>query len=191
MATEKIRTIRLYGQLGAKFGRVHELAVSSAAEAMRALSVLIPGFQQHLSESPLRYAVFIGRENIQKERLHDPAGRHDIRIAPMPAGAKRAGVFNLIVGLVLVVVGFYSGGSTWGQAAMMLGASMAVSGAMMMLSPQPPGAVDIDAPNNRPSYSFNGAVNTVAQGNNVPILYGHLIVGSAVISGGVYIEERT
>jgi len=39
------------------------------------------------------------------------------------------------------------------------------------------------------SYVFNGAVNTTAQGHPVPVGYGRMIVGSAVISAGIDVDE--
>lgn len=182
----KLKTIRLYGKLGAKFGRVHRLAVANAAEAVRALSVMLPGFESHMSNAPGGYAVFYGRENVGHEALGHPAGKDDIRIAPIPAGAKQGGLFQVIVGIVLIV----AGAVTYNPALMMAGAAMAIGGAVMMLSPQPSAAESADSANNRSSYAFNGPVNTEAQGNPVPLLYGELIVGSAVISGGVYVEDR-
>lgn len=186
----KLRTIRLYGKLGTKFGRVHQLAVANAAEAVRALCVLLPGFESHLANAPGGYTVFYGKENLQLEQIGHPCGKDDIRIAPVPAGAKSGGIFQVVVGVVLIAAGFFTGGATWGPAMMAMGAGMAVSGAMMMLSPQPKGSASADSSANNPSYAFNGAVNTEAQGNPVPLLYGELIVGSAVISGGVYAEDR-
>ena len=58
-----------------------------------------------------------------------------------------------------------------------------------MLAPQPktPGAPE--RPENRPSYAFDGPVNTAAQGNPVPVCYGRLIVGSQVVSAGMMAEE--
>lgn len=193
--SEKIRTIRLYGRLGARFGRVHRLAVANAAEAARALCVLLPGFKQELATSEergIRYAVFVGKENVGEDRLHEPPGNQDIRIAPVLHGSKRGGVLQTIVGVVLVVVGavisFYGGGL--GAPIMKLGAAMILGGVIQMLSPQPRGLSAKDSPNNGASYNFNGPVNTTAQGNPVPILYGRLVVGSAVISGGVYAEDQ-
>jgi predicted phage tail protein len=182
----KLKTIRLYGKLGAKFGRVHRLSVANAAEAVRALCVMLPGFESHMSNAPGGYAVFYGRENVGAEALGHPAGKDDIRIAPIPAGAKQGGLFQVIVGIVLVA----AGAITANPALMMAGAAMAIGGAVMMLSPQPSAAESADSANNRSSYAFNGPVNTEAQGNPVPLLYGELIVGSAVISGGVYVEDR-
>lgn len=40
---EPVRTIRLYGVLGATFGREYRLSVASPKEAIRALSVIVPG----------------------------------------------------------------------------------------------------------------------------------------------------
>lgn len=182
----KLKTIRLYGKLGAKFGRVHQLAVANAAEAVRALCVLLPGFESHLAHAPGGYTVFYGKENISPDQLKHPSGSDDIRIAPVPAGAKSGGIFAVVIGAVLIV----AGAMTANPAIIAAGVGMAMGGAMMMLSPQPPGSASADSSANNPSYAFNGAVNTEAQGNPVPLLYGEMIVGSAVISGGVYAEDR-
>lgn len=187
---QKLKTIRLYGKLGATFGRIHKLAVRNASEAMRALSITIPGFEKYLREAPCRYAVFRGKKNLSVDQFIEPSGKDDIRIAPVPNGAKSSWV-NVVLGVVLVVVGFFTYGSTTaaGMALIAGGVAMAAAGAVMMLSPQPKSA-NAEGVENRPSYSFNGAVNTVAQGNCVPVGYGKMIVGSAVISGGIYVEER-
>lgn len=55
--------VMLYGVLGARFGRVHHLAVASCAEAVHALCVKVPGFKRFLrlsEERGLTYAVFRG-----------------------------------------------------------------------------------------------------------------------------------
>lgn len=199
--SEKIRTIRLYGKLGARFGRVHRLAVSSAAEAVRALCVLLPGFHQELigsRQSGVAYAVFLGRQNIGEAELHYPPGRDEIRIAPVLAGSKRGGLLQTILGAALVMVAaFYSGGigaafasNGLGGVAASMGASMMLGGVAQMLSPQSQGLSARDSPDNGASYNFNGPVNTSAQGNPVPLLYGRMVVGSAVISAGIYAEDQ-
>lgn len=117
MQTEKIRTIRLYGILGTKFGRVHQLAVNSAAEAIRALSIMVPGFERFLAESKdngFSFAVFIGGENIDETQLRNPPGSDDIRIAPVIEGSKRGGIFQTIVGVALMVASiWYPPCSVW------------------------------------------------------------------------------
>ena len=187
--SEKIRTIRLYGKLGAKFGRVHRLAVDSAAEAVRALSVLLPGFRQELANSSNRgvsYAVFHGKRNLGPEELGHSPGAEDIRIAPVLQGRKRGGILQTIIGAVLLVTGAYLANGYL----MSAGASMMLGGVSQMLSPHPRGLSAKDDPNNGASYNFNGPVNTSAQGNPVPLLYGRMLVGSAVISAGIYAEDQ-
>lgn len=193
---ERLRTIRLYGSLGARFGRCHRLVVANAAEAVRALGVLLPGFLQELSASKgrgLTYAVFVGKRNIGQDELHIPPGRDEIRIAPILRGSKRAGLFQTILGAALVVVGavisVYGGGL--GTPIMQFGAAMMFGGVVQMLSPQQNGLSAKDRPDNGASYNFNGPVNTTAQGNPVPLLYGRMIVGSAVISAGIHAEDQT
>lgn len=192
METQRLKTIRLYGKLGAKFGRVHHLAVTTAAEAVRALCVVIPGFEAYFTAGDAAYAVFVGKENIPIDSMNHPSGKSDIRIAPVPAGAKNNGLVNIVLGVILVVVGYFTFGSTTttGMAMISAGVAMAASGVMVMLSPQPKGNDASDPTQNRASYMFNGPVNTVAQGNPVPYFAGRLRVGSCVISAGIYNEER-
>lgn len=191
---ERLRTIRLYGLLGARFGRKFRLAVSNPAEAVRALCVLLPGFQQYLMGAKakgMEFAVFVGRQNLSKEQLHDPPGTDDIRIAPVLVGSKRGGILQTILGVVLIVVGVW----TQNYQLVFQGGVMVLGGVAQMLAPQPKGLGAKDSAENTPNYSMNGAVNTQAQGNPVPAPYGGhdtkgMFVGSAVISGGIYAEDQ-
>jgi len=200
--SEKLRTVRLYGSLS-RFGRVHRLAVASTAEAVRALCVLVPGFERELMTSRdkgIRYACFVGKTNIGQDDLH-LAGGGDIRIAPVLAGAKRGGVLQTIIGATLVVIGaavwgfsaftdFGASGATIGNFLINAGISMMIGGVIQMLSPQQQSQSAKDSAANGASYNFNGPVNTTAQGNPVPLLYGRLIVGSAVISAGILAQDQ-
>jgi len=171
-----------------RFGREYELNVSSPAEAIRALCVQVPGFKKYLADSKangLAFAIFIGKRNIKEDGLNDPVGNAEIRIAPIIEGSKRGGVLNIILGVVLIVVGAYTGNAQL----IYSGAVMAIGGVVQMLSPQPKGIGAKDDPNNQPSYSMNGTINTQAQGNPVPLAYGRIKVGSAIISGGIYAED--
>jgi len=192
--SERLRTIRLYGQLGSRFGRSFRLAVNSPAEAVRALCAILPGFQQHLArakENGMAFAVFVGKQNLTKDQLQDPPGQEDIRIAPVLLGSKRGGVLNIILGVVLIVVGAYTSNVNL----MVQGAVMVVGGVVQMLGPQPKGLGSKDSAENRPNYSMNGTVNTQAQGNPVPVAYGGhdqkgMLIGSAVISGSIMAEDQ-
>ncbi|HVJ38193.1 MAG TPA: tail assembly protein [Stenotrophomonas sp.] len=189
----KLRTIRLYGALGAKFGREFRLAVASTAEAIRALSAQLPGFSAYLNgakERGMVFAVFLGKRNIGEQQLTDPPGADVIRIAPVMEGAKRAGVLQTIIGAVLIVVGAFLYYTPAGVPLINLGVALLAGGISQMLSPQPKGLGSKDSPDNQASYSFNGPVNTEAEGNSVPVGYGRCWGGSAVISGGVYAEDQ-
>lgn len=200
-----LKIIRLYGKLGTKFGRVHRLAVNSTAEAVRALCTIKPGFERELMTSRdrgIQYAVFLGKRNIGEEEMFHPVGADDIRIAPIVQGAGRGGIFQTILGAAMMVFAMwatkgFSGLATmantvkgsWGIMALM-GVSMMMGGVMQMLSPQQKGLGTQDKVENGSSYAFNGAVNTTAQGNPVPLGYGRMIVGSAVVSAGIYAMDQ-
>lgn len=192
----ELTTVRLYGKLGAAFGRVHHMAVGSAAEAVRALCSQLPGFERYLTGSKdngFGYAVFYGKQNLAEDDLRNPSFGEEIRIAPILFGSKNGGWFQIIVGAVLVVVGAvlsaYGFGAIGGPM-IKLGVGLIVGGVVQLLAPTPKGINARDKPENQPSYAFNGPVNTQAQGNPVPVVYGDCIAGSAVLSAGINAEDQ-
>ncbi|MDE9484199.1 tail assembly protein [Xenorhabdus bovienii] len=187
-----LRTIRLSGVLIPQFGREHKLAVSSTLEAIRALSVIIDGFEKFLltaKERGLTFAVFIGKRNISRDEL-ELSGEGDIRIVPVIIGSKKAGIFQTILGAVMVVAGVFAWLTPYGVPLVMSGASMMLGGVVQMLSPMPGGLARREDPDNKPSYAFGGPVNSIAQGNPVPIGYGRRRIGGAIISAGIYAEDQ-
>lgn len=193
-----IRTIRLYGVLGATFGRVHHLAVETPREAVRALSVVVPGFERFLNNSRKRgltYAVFSGQRNLAADDLEADHSKSEIRIAPMIIGSKRAGAFQTILGAVLVVVGavisyFFPVAAPLGYGMMKVGGVMMLGGVIQMLSPQTAGLASKQDADNQASYAFGSPTNTAAQGYPVPLLYGQRRIGGAIISAGIYVEDQ-
>lgn len=191
-----MKTIMLSGSLARLFGRTHRLEVSTPAEAIRALCATRPGFEKYLMNAKDRgivFTVFTGRRNIEEEELTNPVGKDIIRFIPVLAGSKKAGVLNIIVGVVLIAVGvvvqYWMGGDpSIAQYFYGAGISMIVGGVVQMLTPVPKNQDRKD--DARKSYVFNGAVNVQAQGNPVPLLYGELIVGSAVISAGISSQDN-
>ena len=193
------RKVKLYGVLRKHFGREYDLDVNSTRDAIQALCNMVPGFEKFLAtgeERGLVFTVFSGTRNLSADDLDlkgDDVG--DIRIAPIIQGSKQAGVFQTILGAVLIVVGVmydWSGStSTVGMAMIAGGAAMAASGVVQMLSPTPnTGSLDRNEDGNNPSYGFGGAVTTIAQGNPYPVLYGEREIGGAVESGGIYTQDR-
>lgn len=194
-----LKTIRLYGVLGAKFGREHKLDIDSPSEAIKALSVLYDGFEQFLANAHLKgleFAVFKGKRNIAEDELHLDT-KEEIRIAPIIKGSKRGGFFQTVLGIAMIGLAvwnpaFLAMSATTNSALMLGGAAMAIGGIVQMLSPQPRGLSIRQDADNKPSYAFGGAVNTTAQGNPVPLFYGldRREIGGAIISAGIYTEDQ-
>jgi predicted phage tail protein len=187
MHNESPRVVRLYGKLGAKFGRVHHFVCNTPAEAVLALTAMVPGFKKEMMESRdngVDYAVFIGKENISEDCLDAPAGQHEIRIAPVISGSGRG--FQVVAGVVLAAVGAYTSNPYLVSA----GIGLAVGGAVQYMVKIPDGNTGTESAENGASYNFNGPVNVTAQGNPIPVLYGELITGSVTVSGDMYSEAQ-
>jgi predicted phage tail protein len=187
--------VRLYGHLAKRFGRMFELAVATPAEAVRALCTLLPGFEQHVrhEHSEPGYHVLVGKESRGLESLKLTVGQaRVIRIIPAVAGAKRAGVLQVIVGAALIVAGVVAtayGMPQLGAFLISTGTSMVIGGVIQMLSPQRLATPPNEEEKRRPSYQFDSIVNTVGPGHPVPVLFGRAIVGGAVYSSGLSVAD--
>lgn len=185
-----MKEIRLYGEAGQRFGRVHRLAVKNAAEALRALKAIRPGFEKYMCEAHARgvgFKMFVGGSRVKDyKEIHFPAGRHDvIRLVPVIVGSKN-GFLQILTGIVLIAAAVVTGGGALGALPAFipnslgaLGASFLIAGVAQLLTKPPEQTIE------KHSYLFNGPVNTTLQGKAVPVGYGRLIVGSAVISAGI------
>lgn len=185
-----MRTVRLYGHLGQQFGRSHELDVRTPAEAIRALSANFAKFAKVIADGQWR--VLVGGKAQTLEQIQDPLFA-DISIVPAVTGA--SGVGKIILGAALIALAIFVPGSTaftvaLASTAKAIGTSLLISGVSEVLFPPPSlGSGENERPENRPSYIFNGPVNTSGQGNPVPLCYGRVRVGSQVISAGLYAEK--
>ncbi|MDD1977112.1 tail assembly protein [Pseudomonas tussilaginis] len=191
------RTIRLYGVARKHFGREYTLDVHSVRDAITALCAMVPGFEKFMvtaEERGLVFAVFSGTRNLDNQELDllgDDSGV--IRIAPIIQGSKQAGLFQVVLGAVLVVAGMFNGGLSAGPGLALIagGGALALGGVVQMLSPTAKtGSLDRNEDGNNPSYGFGSAVTTIAQGNPYPVLYGEREIGGAVESGGTYTQDR-
>ncbi|QQN40564.1 tail assembly protein [Acinetobacter sp. CS-2] len=189
-----LKTIKLYGVLGKKFGKEFHLAVESTREAVKALSIQVPGFEQFMltaHEQGLAFAVFQDDENISEDQIDFETGAKVIKIVPKVIGAGGNGVLQTILGAVLVVVGVLvaigtlGGGAPLGAALIGAGIGMMVGGIAQMMMPKMDEG-DQNQDGNRANKGFGGAVTTIAQGNPVPILYGQREVGGFIINAGQF-----
>ena len=179
-----LKTIKLYGVLGKKFGKEFHLAVESTREAVKALSVQVPGFEQFMltaHEQGLTFAVFQDDENISEDQIDFETGAKVIKIVPKVIGAGGNGILQTILGAVMVVVGVITQ-QYW---AVGMGVGMMVGGIAQMMMPKMDEG-DQNQDGNRANKGFGGAVTTIAQGNPVPILYGQREVGGFIVNAGQF-----
>jgi len=193
-------TIVLYGHLREKLGKTYSLDVQSAAEAIRAMSAVVPGFKEAIlgnGETPLAYKVLIGDKVASIHEYQNPTSTSTIRIVPAIMGSKSK-TEQILTGALLMWAGSGLGGpivpggdglSMMQAAGSMMsnfGMSMVMSGIAQMLAPDP-----VDTPETPKNYYFNGPVNTTKQGTPVPVAYGQVLVGGAVISAQIVSQDKT
>ena len=94
--------IKLSGPLIREFGREHTrfLDTGSVQEAFSALRNTLPGFKEaiaRLRALGMRFAIFRNRKNVGEDAFAG-SGAREIRIVPVIAGSKRAGLLQTIVG---------------------------------------------------------------------------------------------
>lgn len=194
-----MKTVILNGQLGKLYGKRHRLSVATAAEAVRALVANFPSIEKYLVETKgVGYRVKLHDAPLRDiAELHHPAGK-TITITPVITGAGGGGLGSILIGAALIAAAFFVpvlgatilfGTTTLASVAFGVGVSLALGGIAQMISPLPKVGDPMERPENQPSYAFGGAVNTTAQGQPVPIGYGRMIIGGAVISAGITTEE--
>lgn len=199
--TNKTMTlILLSGSLAKAFGRQHyrQLETGTVVEAFSALKHTLVGFEDFIRDSArrgLRFAIFRNRENVGEGEF-TLSGTTEIRIVPVISGSKNGGLFQVVLGAVMIVAGFIVAGGSLGTAApvgtamVMMGVSMVLGGVVQMLTPVPkaPGQQEQGVTENKPSYLFNGAFNSTQQGLPVPVVYGKMLGGSSVVAIGTWAE---
>jgi predicted phage tail protein len=204
-----LREVKLYGELAEKYGKNWKFNINSPQEAIKAMCANNPSFREFLASSESRgigYKIKVGKSYIKDlDEIGHPSGRQEIKIIPVILGAKK-GWAMIIIGMILLGAVFMSGGGfeamemlggleevmfigsgtgSMGALAMNLGGVLVLGGIASLLAPIPKPETK-DEPTN---YGFGGPVNTTNQGNAVPIAYGQLLVGGAVISAGIIVED--
>lgn len=188
---QRLIKVKLGLSLGRKYGKIHELCVESVPEALRALSVNIPAFkefmQSHVGQNT-RFAIFADGKNLNEHRIKDFKAVKEIRIMPIPQGRKSGGLFQTVLGAALIGASFFFTGGI-GTAVLAAGIGLAAGGVAQLLSPQATGLKSQESAQNRASYAFGSAVNTVAAGYPVCLPYGYRSVGGSVFSAGSYAQD--
>lgn len=190
--------VRFYGSLK-QFGTEFNLDCKTPAEVVHALTSQIPKLRQFIQQG--LFTVRVGREYLDRRYLEQGLNQHlkddaTVHFTPVLKGSKRAGLFQTIVGAVMVVVGAVT---SWagGSALVVAGIGLMAGGAAQMLTKMPTmrgvtqtGAVKPESTKSKQeekkqSTSFSNLSNMVAQGKSMPLAYGLIRTGTLVISQGV------
>jgi len=198
-----MKVVKVYGALRKKLGQCRfEFHADTPAQALKALCVNFPGLDKWLIDSEaagMGFRVTRGREAITNDSLEDlllPWSEREVfSITPVITGAGAVG--RVLAGIALLAVAiFVPGFAVWaGPTAYGLivgvGTSLVLGGVASMISPQPTmGSLTSGRESARlESFTFSGIVNTSKQGMPVPIAYGRVFVGSAVISSGLDVDQ--
>ena len=167
---------------------------------------MVDGFRSFLEGSGLSYRVLVGHrpvEDAENEFVLSSGYEQPYTLAPVIEGSKNA-LGTILTGVALIGLAALAGpaafgalsgawaagwGATAGYFAAHVGVGLVLGGLSQLVSPTPKSGSPAERPENKPSNIFNGPVNTTAQGHPVPVCYGRLIVGSAVISAGISVGD--
>ena len=205
-------TIRLLGEAGRRFGRRFQLAVKTPAEAVRALSVQIPGLREYMlqsTEAGINWRVVTENpEGLDEEGLMWPLSKRLV-FAPIPVG--KGGVGKIIAGVALVAFAVFvpavAAGGAWlfGMTNFtsigLLGGALIFGGIAELLTPTPkmPNVAGTagggitggrSAEDQLKSFTFDKSNANTMQGEVVPVLYGERIIGKLpVLSFGLELQN--
>lgn len=193
---EEVRKVYLHGALGEQFGNCIELAVNTPLEAVRALCLMVKGFQKEFErydynvvKGELQRGWYLDEQTVQMNIAAD-----EVHFIPVIAGSGgKKGLGQLITGIVLVGLAFTGVGAglagflgtTVGKLKL-IGAVLALGGLAKMNAKTPTFSMSSMEPaDRRPSFVFQGATNTTEQGNVIPLVYGRIRCGSQVVAQGM------
>nr|DAP77032.1 MAG TPA: tail assembly protein [Caudoviricetes sp.] len=177
--------VRFYGSLK-QFGSEFRLDCKTPAEVVQALTSQIPKLRQFIQQG--LFTVRVGREYLDNRYLEQGLNQHlkddsTVHFTPVLKGSKKTGLFQTIVGAVMVVVGAFT---SWAGGAALIagGIGLMAGGVAQMLTKMPSMSTGKDA-ERKQSTSFSNLSNMAAQGRPMPLAYGRIRVGSLIISQGV------
>ena len=194
-----MKVVKVYGALRELLGKTRfEFVADTPAQAMRALLANFPHLERWLIDSEkngVAYRVTVGKQKIHNDDMSGmfaPWSEQDVfSITPVLIGAGR-GLGSILVGVAIVAAAVFIPGLGLGLSGALVtkvglvGGALILGGIAQMISPVPRPPREASQ---LESNSFSGIVNTVRQGVPVPIAYGRVFVGSAVISAGLDVDQ--
>ena len=187
-----MKVVKVYGALRKRLGRCRfEFDVTTPAQAIKALCVNFPGLDKWLIDSEkdgVGYRVAVSKTKATEDDMSPlmvPFSEREVfSITPVIAGAGR-GIGQILAGVALIAVSIAVPAATFG----LFGGSLLLQGIGQAISPQPGLDSTLDESVELESFSFSNVVNTSRQGLPVPIAYGRVFVGSAVLSSGLDVDQ--
>lgn len=166
-------TLILHGYLSSLHEGPIRIAANTVAEAIEGATRQIKGFAPHPVRGRHRVKA-VGYETL--ESLYQPIDTDtEVHLVPQLNGGKEGGLGQILLGAVLIGIGFFLGGATWGPMLMKVGAMVLLGGIAQLLAPQP------DASDANKNGYLGAPKNTVKIGTRIPILcgtyrvYGHIL----------------
>lgn len=199
-----MKVVKVYGALRKRLGQCRfEFDVATPAQAIKALCVNFPGLEKWLIDNEnngVGYRVSISKEKVTEQDmapLFMPfSDREVFSITPVIAGAGR-GAGQIFAGLGIIAASVFIPGLGLGLGGALvtkvglLGGALLLQGISQAISPQPDSGLERGREAAKlESFVFNNVVNTSKQGLPVPIAYGRLFVGSAVLSSGLDVDQK-
>lgn len=185
------RRIVVHGSLRALVPAPLELEVATAAEAVHALTRLVPALRPAVGrDRPL--VKVLGFDTV--ESLYAPTEAAEIHLVPAFAGGK-SGFFKVLIGGILVaaavalgpagavIQGVGAGLLKAGVAGTLLGlgTSLALGGLLELVSPAP--KIDVHAAQDPEASKYLGTPrNTVRIGTRIPLLFGEHLAHGHILS---------
>lgn len=178
---QELKTIKLLGAAGRKFGREFKVAVSSPAEAFRALCMFCPNLrawvlEQH--EKGVAWRVITDdSKGLGEHELDRETGVEVIVFAPVLQGA--GGLAQIVTGVVLIGLSFFFPAFI-PLSVGLLGGGLVLSGIAQLLTPTPvlsaQSKTGEETAQALESNLFTRNSGNDAQGEVVPVLYGERLV---------------
>lgn len=200
--------VNLHHELGDEIGKNWELAVSSVAEAVRAIEAMTHKFYKYLllkDKENIKYQIIVNGnpvetndikiEDIESIKNSELCLKHEkletIDIIPAIEGANSK-TLGYVLGAILIIVGVLV--AIFGGPFAGVGYALIIAGLGLIISTllaKPPKFEDfreIDQ-GGKTSYLYGGPANIVGEGGPVPVGYGRLIVGSQTVTASYVIRE--
>lgn len=206
-----LRQIHLHGRLAELYTDNVELDTDDLCSVVDGLEANFPGFRDDFIAG--EWHIVFDNPDTGRSLSPECVGMKfgpgvAVHIFPKLEGAGgKNGTWQVVLGIVIIALAWWAApagagfaGAAWGESAFMglsygqvamFGVSMAMTGVSAMMAPTPSvgDMMGAERAADRPSFMFNGAVNTMVAGGAVPLVYGEYETGSVVISAGISVDK--